>query len=86
MPDTNAMKLNLEDLRRTVAGVLDVDLAEVTDDASFVEDLGGDSLLALEIVVVLEKKYQVKFSESELQEITSLPKAYGLLASKLTDS
>jgi 3-oxoacyl-[acyl-carrier-protein] synthase II len=85
MPNTNAIKLDLDDLRNTVAMVLDVDVSEVTDDASFVEDLGGDSLLAMEIVVVLEKKYQIKFAEDELAELTSLPKAYELLASKLAD-
>jgi len=85
MPNTNAIKLDLDDLRNTVAMVLDVDVSEVTDDASFVEDLGGDSLLAMEIVVVLEKKYQVKFAEDELAELTSLPKAHELLASKLAD-
>lgn len=86
MPDTRSIKLDRDDLRRTVAMVLDVDVSEVTDHASFVDDLGGDSLLAMEIVVVLEKKYQVKFGESELTEMTSLPGTYALLASKLADS
>lgn len=85
MPDMNATKLDLDDLRNTVAMVLDVDVSEVTDDASFVDDLGGDSLLAIEIVVVLEKKYQVKFGENELAEMISLPRTYALLASKLGD-
>lgn len=83
MPDTNAIRLDMEELRQTVAAVLDVDVAEVTDEARFVEDLGGDSLLAMEIIVVFEKKYRVKFGEAELPELTSLPKAFALLAAKL---
>ncbi|CAL9399709.1 acyl carrier protein [Streptomyces sp. Tu 3180] len=75
--------LDKEELRRIVAQVLDVDVAEITDDAEFVDDLEVDSLLALEIVVVLEKKYGVKLPESELRQIVTLQSAYDLLAGKL---
>ncbi|MEV0088232.1 acyl carrier protein [Saccharopolyspora sp. NPDC050642] len=83
MPDTDATPIDPEDLRRIVAEVLDVEVSDVTDDARFVEDLGGDSLLALEVIVVLEKKYGVKFTEPEVQGLTSLPKTHDLLAAKL---
>ncbi|MEU3402838.1 acyl carrier protein [Streptomyces sp. NPDC006670] len=76
--------LELENLRRTVADVLDVEEAELTDEADFVNDLGVDSLMALEVMVVLEKKYAVKLGESELKEVTCLRKAYDLLDAKLT--
>ncbi|QTR06016.1 acyl carrier protein, partial [Saccharothrix algeriensis] len=49
----------------------------------FIEDLGVDSLMALEVMVVLEKKYGVKIAESELREVTNLKKAYDLLTEKL---
>ncbi|WP_340557485.1 acyl carrier protein [Streptomyces sp. GSL17-111] len=75
--------LDLEDLRTTVADVLDVEEKELTDDAHFVETLGVDSLMALEVMVVLEKKYGVKLREEELKEVTSLRKAYDLLSAKL---
>jgi acyl carrier protein len=75
--------LDREDLRRTFADVLDVDASEVTDEASFAEDLGVDSLLALELLLVLEKHYGVTFDESQLREVTSLSRAYSLLDDKL---
>ncbi|GHJ36850.1 acyl carrier protein [Streptomyces sp. TS71-3] len=75
--------LEREELRRTIADVLDVDEAELTDDAHFVETLGVDSLMALEVMVVLEKKYGVKLEESELKEVTCLRRAHELLAAKL---
>jgi acyl carrier protein len=83
MSNSPTTTLEIEDLRRTVAEVLDVDEALVTDDASFIDDLGVDSLMALEVMVVLEKKYHVKLDESELREVSSLKKAYGLLSDKL---
>lgn len=75
--------LDLEDLRQTVAEVLDVDEADVTDDAHFVDELGADSLLGLEVMVVLERKYGVKFAEEELKQVTCLRGAYDLVAGKL---
>ncbi|KAK1179535.1 acyl carrier protein [Streptomyces sp. NBS 14/10] len=82
MTDT-AAALDLEELRVFVADVLDVEEEEVTDDADFVKELGVDSLMALEVMVVLEKKYSVKLQEQEMKEITCLRKVYDLLASKL---
>ncbi|HZN18970.1 MAG TPA: phosphopantetheine-binding protein [Micromonosporaceae bacterium] len=75
--------LDADELRQIIAEVLDVDVTEVTDDARFVEDLGGDSLLALEIVVALEQRYLVRLTEADLRELTSIPKAYAVLAAKL---
>ncbi|NJC70666.1 acyl carrier protein [Planosporangium thailandense] len=75
--------LDKEDLRATVAQVVEVDVDEIHDDTSLVDDLGVDSLMALEVVVVLEKKYGVRMTESELKQVTSLQRAYDLLAAKL---
>ena len=72
-----------EELRAVIAEVLEVDQDEITDDADFMGDLGIDSLMALEVVVVLEKRYGVKFVESELRDIVSLRQARDLLGAKL---
>ncbi|AJZ85773.1 acyl carrier protein [Streptomyces antimycoticus] len=75
--------LDMDELRTFVADVLDVDEEDVTDDADFVKTLGVDSLMALEVMVVLEKKYSVKLAEREMKDITTLRKVHDLLASKL---
>ncbi|MET7937787.1 acyl carrier protein [Streptomyces sp. NPDC005322] len=82
MADATAA-LDKEELRTFVADVLDVDEEDVTDDADFIKTLGVDSLMALEVMVVLEKKYSVKLEEQEMKEVTCLRKVYDLLASKL---
>ncbi|MFB8237917.1 acyl carrier protein [Kitasatospora purpeofusca] len=81
--DSATTGLEMEDLRRTIAHVLDVDVEELTDDAAFVADLGIDSLLALEVVVVLEKKYGLRLEERDFPLITSLRTAHELLRGKL---
>jgi acyl carrier protein len=77
--------IDKEELREVVAEVIDVETAEVLDDAGFVDDLGVDSLMALEIVVVLEKKYGVKLGESELKKISTLQGAYDIMRAKLRE-
>ena len=83
MSEQSVIVLDKEDLRATVAEVLDVDEASVTDEAQFIDELGVDSLMALELMVVLEKKYGVKLAEDELREVSCLQKAHDLLAKKL---
>ncbi|WP_395297034.1 acyl carrier protein [Kitasatospora hibisci] len=75
--------LDKEDLRATIAQVLDVDVDELADDTGFIADLGVDSLLALEVVVVLEKKYGVRLEENQFPRITSLAGTYEVLGEKL---
>lgn len=49
------------------------------EDALFVDDLGIDSMMALEIVAKIEKKYKVTIPENEIPNIRSLKNVYELL-------
>jgi acyl carrier protein len=75
--------LDQEDLRRTLARVLRVDVAEVGDETLFIEDLEVDSLLALEVAVALEKRYGVRMVEADLRRLTCLRAAHELMQAKL---
>ena len=46
------------------------------------EDLGVDSLMALEIMVGLEKRYRIKLAEKELAQITCLRNVWELVNTK----
>uniref|UniRef100_A0AAU2V565 Acyl carrier protein n=1 Tax=Streptomyces sp. NBC_00003 TaxID=2903608 RepID=A0AAU2V565_9ACTN len=82
MPEQTSV-LELEDLRATLAEILDIDVAQVTDTADFAEDLEVDSLMALEILVALEDKYHVPMTQENPQQIRSLSATYALLFEKL---
>ncbi|MBD8104625.1 polyketide-8 synthase acyl carrier protein [Plantibacter flavus] len=75
--------IDREELRTLVATTLDIDVTEVTDTASFTDELDVDSLMALEVMVVLERRFQVKLDEHRLAEITSLLSAERLLREAL---
>ncbi len=81
MPGAEETKVPTE-LRALVADVMDVDTDSFDDGTHFMEDLGVDSLMAMEIMVALEKKYHVKFNEPELRRITCLMNIHELLLAK----
>ncbi|MFL6130929.1 MAG: acyl carrier protein [Mycobacteriales bacterium] len=78
--------LDTEELRGLVAGVLDLDTSAVTDSADFVKDLNVDSLMALEVMVALEKKYKIALDEDELKNISSFGQVRDLVTAKLAES
>jgi len=67
-----------KELRSLVAEVAEVEEDEVTEDARFVEDLGMDSMMALEILAAIEKRYKIQIPEEELPNLTNLKEAIKL--------
>lgn len=61
-----------EEVRQLVADILEVEPHTINPDAKLVEDLGMDSMMALEIVASIEKKYKIKLPEQELRNVTTL--------------
>ena len=70
-----------EDLRALIAEIAEID--EIPDDRSF-KDLGIDSMMGVEIVAAIERKYQVKIEDAELAEITTLNASMALVEKKLS--
>lgn len=86
MSITGSPKLDKEDLRNTIADVIDRDVEDVQDTTLFMADLNVDSLIALEVLVVLERRYGVKLEESQLRDITCLQRAYEVISEKMGES
>lgn len=83
MSENTAVAVDTEELRSLVADALELPAEEVTDEANFVDDLQVDSLMALEIVVNLEKKYGIKVAESDFKQVSNLLQVRSLVDSKL---
>ncbi len=67
------VKYNVEqDLRQLVAMILEVEPDTIDAEANFVKDLGMDSMMALEILASIEKKYKIVIPEEILAKFTSL--------------
>jgi acyl carrier protein len=83
MSNSTGQVLNPEELREFVADVLDLDVESVTDDANFMAELGVDSLKALEVLVALERRYQIKLNEEELKDMTCFADVRDFVSEKL---
>ncbi|MFZ5604662.1 MAG: acyl carrier protein [Pseudomonadota bacterium] len=70
------MSSNVEErVKKIVAEQLGVKLEEVTNDASFVEDLGADSLDTVELVMALEEEFETEIPDEEAEKITKVQEA-----------
>lgn len=60
------------EIRDIIAVIIEKEPAQIAPDALFFEDLGVDSMMALEILVAIEKKYKIKIPEEKLPELKTL--------------
>ena len=64
-----------ERVKKIVVEHLGVDEAKVTDDASFVDDLGADSLDTVELVMAFEEEFGVEIPDDAAEKITTVKDA-----------
>lgn len=55
-----------------IADQLGVEVSEVTPEASFVDDLGADSLDTVELVMALEEEFNLEIPDEEAEKITKV--------------
>lgn len=61
-----------EEIKMIIAEIIEKDPAEISAEAKFFEDLGVDSMMALEIMAAIEKKYKITIPEDKLSQMTTL--------------
>lgn len=61
-----------EKVKTIVVEQLGINEAEVTPDASFVEDLGADSLDVVELIMALEEEFDLKITDEEAEQIATV--------------
>lgn len=61
---------------------LGVGEAEVKMDASFVDDLGADSLDTVELVMALEEEFDIEIPDEDAEKITTLQQAVDFVVEK----
>lgn len=64
-----------ERVKKIVVEQLGVKEEEVTSDASFVDDLGADSLDTVELVMALEEEFGTNIPDEEAEKITTIQQA-----------
>ena len=62
----------LERVRKIVIEHLDADPEKVTEKASFIDDLGADSLDNVELVMAFEEEFDIEIPDEEAEKITTV--------------
>lgn len=72
-----------ERVKKIVAEQLGVKEEEVKNEASFVEDLGADSLDTVELVMALEEEFETEIPDEEAEKITTVQLAINYINENL---
>ena len=68
-------------VKKIVADHLGIDEAKVTDDSSFIDDLGADSLDTVELVMAFEEAFDVEIPDEKAEKILTVGDAISHLES-----
>ena len=69
-------------VKRIVVDHLGVEEAKVTEEASFIDDLGADSLDTVELVMAFEEEFGSEISDNEAEKILTVGDAVKFIESK----
>jgi acyl carrier protein len=70
-------------VKKIIIEQLGVKEEQVTNDASFVEDLGADSLDTVELVMALEEEFEIEIPDEDAEKITTVQQAIDYITEHL---
>ena len=75
-----------EQVRGIIAEQLGLMADEIKNDASFVDDLGADSLDTVELVMALEEEFETEIPDEEAEKITTVQQAIDYINARRSDA
>ncbi|HEU4617182.1 MAG TPA: acyl carrier protein [Gammaproteobacteria bacterium] len=75
-----------DQVRGIIAEQLGVKADEIKNDASFVDDLGADSLDTVELVMALEEEFETEIPDEEAEKITTVQQAIDYILARKSES
>lgn len=77
---------SLEDkVREIIVEQLNVDPGQVSPEASFIDDLGADSLDTVELVMAFEEQFEIEIPDEDAEKIMSVGSVINYLKGKVAD-
>ncbi len=73
--------MELDLLKKVIAEVLNVDENEITEETTFVDDLGADSLDVFQIIMGIEEELDVEVDTEKAEKIVTVGDAVDLIKS-----
>ena len=64
--------MELEKIKAIIAEVLNIDADSITEDTTFVDDLGADSLDVFQIIMGIEEEYDIELDNESVEQIQTV--------------
>ena len=72
-----------ESVKELVHDSLNVEVARISLDASFIDDLGADSLDIVELVMAIEKHFDIEIPDEDAEQINTVQDAVDYIADRM---
>jgi acyl carrier protein len=76
------MAVDFDKIKQIIVDQLGVDESEVTMEASFIDDLGADSLDTVELVMALEEEFGIEIPDEDAEKIVNVSDIIKYIESK----
>jgi acyl carrier protein len=77
--------VNEEKFKEIIVDRLGVDPNEITPEASFIDDLGADSLDTVELVMAFEEEFDLEIPDEDAEKLTTVGTALEYLKKRLSE-
>jgi acyl carrier protein len=67
------------EIKRLVANVTEREPEEISDTASYMDELGVDSLMAMEVMIAVDKKFKIDIPEEEFNQATNVDESVAMV-------
>ncbi|MAE71464.1 MAG: acyl carrier protein [Gemmatimonadetes bacterium] len=74
-----------ERVKEIIVEQLNVDPAQVVREASFIDDLGADSLDTVELVMAFEEQFEIEIPDDDAEKVTTVGSVIDYLSEKIGD-
>ncbi len=74
----------IERVKGIIVEQLGVTLEDVTPEASFIEDLGADSLDIVELIMALEEEYEIEIPDEDAEKIQTVQDVISYIQTRAT--
>ena len=67
------------EIKRLVANVTEREPDEISDTAHYMDELGVDSLMAMEVMIAVDKKFKIDIPEEEFNQATNVNESVAMV-------
>ncbi|AYN24717.1 acyl carrier protein [Buchnera aphidicola] len=69
-------------IKKIISNILDIKIEKILNNASFLDDLGADSLDIVELIMALEEEFNVEISDEDAEKLNTVQKSINYISNQ----